>query len=110
MWGLIATPVVCLCLLIGVFAPSVVDTFLGYKLETLRAETARLEDERRSLELREAELLSPERLEKLAKSQHLSAPETGLVVRLSPEQLKGLMIGREVHIAGVGDVMLAERK
>ena len=42
------------------------NTLAGYKLESLRAEERRLLDERRTLELEEAELLSPERLEKLA--------------------------------------------
>ena len=56
--------------------------FAGYKLEALRAEERHLLDERRGLELQEAALLSPDRLEKLAKGQNLVTPAAGQVVHL----------------------------
>ena len=47
-----------------------------------RAEERRLVDERRSLELQEAQLLSPERLERYAKERDLAAPAPNQMVRL----------------------------
>jgi cell division protein FtsL len=81
-WSAIGVAAIVLVLLTGVLAPSVASTLAGYKLESLKAEERRLLDERRTLELREAELLSPERLEKLAERQNLVTPKTGQVVRL----------------------------
>ena len=81
-WGAIGAACVILALLTGVAAPSVTNTLAGYKLESLRSEQRRLLDERRTLELEEAELLSPERLEKLAKKQNLVTPQSGQVVHL----------------------------
>jgi hypothetical protein len=81
-WSAIGAAGIVLVLLTGVLAPSVASTLAGYKLESLKGEERRLLDERRTLELREAELLSPERLEKLAERQNLVTPKTGQVVRL----------------------------
>jgi|SRR5271157_2731391 len=81
-WSAIGAACLAVALLTGVLAPSVASTLAGYKLESLRAEERKLIDERRTLELQEAELLSPERLEKLAKDQHLVTPQSGQVVHL----------------------------
>jgi hypothetical protein len=54
----------------------------GYKLEALREEERKLLDERRELDLQEARLLSPERLERLAKGQNLVTPASGQVYHL----------------------------
>ena len=81
-WSAIGAAGIILALLTGVLAPSVAGTLAGYKLEALKAEERRLMDERRTLQLREAELLSPERLEKLAERQNLVTPRSGQVVRL----------------------------
>lgn len=81
-WSAIGAAAVILALLTGVAAPSVTNTLAGYKLESLRAEQRRLFDERRTLELEEAELLSPGRLEELARKQNLVTPQSGQVVHL----------------------------
>ncbi len=81
-WSAIGAACVALALLTSVLAPSVAGTLAGYKLESLRAEERRLLSERRVLQLQEAELLSPERLEKLARGQNLVTPVTGQVVHL----------------------------
>jgi hypothetical protein len=81
-WSAIGAACVVLALFTGVLAPSVANTFAGYRLESLRAEERRLLDERRALELQEAALLSPERLEKLAKGQNLVTPASGQVIHL----------------------------
>jgi hypothetical protein len=88
-WSAIGAAAIVLALLTGVLAPSVAGTLAGYKLESLRAEERRLLDERRTLELREAELLSPERLEKLAERQNLITPKSGQVVRLDGNKPSG---------------------
>jgi cell division protein FtsL len=81
-WSAIGAACVALALLTSVLAPSVASTVAGYQLESLRAEERRLVNERRVLQLEEAELLSPERLEKLAKGQNLVVPGIGQVVHL----------------------------
>jgi hypothetical protein len=82
-WSAIGAACVLLALLTGVLAPSVASTLAGYKLEALRVEERQLLDEKRTLELREAELQSPQRLEKLAQGQNLVTPSSGQVVRLN---------------------------
>jgi cell division protein FtsL len=84
-WSAIGAACVALVLLTSVFAPTVATTLAGYKLEALRAEERHLTDERRVLELQEAELLRPDRLEKLAKGQNLVTPANGQVVHLDPK-------------------------
>jgi hypothetical protein len=81
-WSAIGAACVILALVTGVAAPSVTNTLAGYKMESLRAEYQRLLDERRTLELQEAELLSPGRLEELARQQNLVTPQSGQVVHL----------------------------
>jgi len=88
-WSAIGVAGILLVLFTGVLAPSVASTLAGYKLEALKAEERQLLDERRTLELREAELLSPERLEKLAERQNLVTPKSGQVVRLDGNRPSG---------------------
>ena len=84
-WSAIGAACVALALLTCISAPSVYGTLAGYKLESLRAQEQQLLNTRRSLELSEAELLRPDRLEELAKSQNLVTPVSGQVVRLEPK-------------------------
>jgi hypothetical protein len=81
-WKMIGAACLMLAFLGGVLAPSVANTVAGYKLESLRVESQKLADERRALELTEAKLLSPERLDRLAKGQHLVTPSASQVVHL----------------------------
>lgn len=83
-WSAIGAACVALAVLVSLLAPSVAGTLAGYKLESLRAEEQRLLTQRRVLELREAELLRPDRLEKLAQGQHLVTPVSGQVIHLEP--------------------------
>ncbi len=85
-WSAIGVACVILAGFAGVLAPTVANTFAGYKLEALRLETRKLTDERRLLELQEAELLSPDRLERLAKSQNLVTPSSAQVVHLDSRE------------------------
>jgi hypothetical protein len=81
-WSAIGAAVLALALLSGVLAPSVANTLAGYKLEALKAEQRKLLDERQTLDLREAELLSPDRLEKLAERHNLVTPQSDQVFHL----------------------------
>ena len=81
-WSAIGMAFLVLALFTAVLAPGAANTLAGYKLEALRAEERRLVDQRRGLELREAELVSPGRLEALARGQNLVIPAAGQTVRL----------------------------
>ena len=81
-WTVIGVACLMLAFLGGVLAPSVANTVAGYKLESLRVEAQKLANERRTLELQEAQLLSPERLDRLAQGQHLISPTASQVVHL----------------------------
>ena len=82
-WSAIGAAGVVLVLLTGAFAPTVAATLAGYKLEALHSEELRLLDESRNLDLQEAELLSPERLDKLARLNNLVTPASGQVEQLN---------------------------
>jgi len=81
-WSVIGAACLAVMLLTAVGTVKVSTTMSGYKLEDLRAEERRLLDEGRALDLQEAELLSPERLEKLARGQNLVTPSSGQVFHL----------------------------
>ena len=81
-WRAIGAACVLGVLLTSAFAPTVATTIAGYKLEALRLEEHRLSEERRGLDLQEAELLSPARLDQLARQNNLVAPAPGQVSRL----------------------------
>jgi hypothetical protein len=81
-WNAIGAACVLGVLLTSSFAPSVATTIAGYKLEALRLEERRLREESRILDLQEAELLSPARLDQLARQNNLVAPSSGQVFHL----------------------------
>jgi hypothetical protein len=81
-WNAIGAACLAVISLGIVMAPKVTSTMEGYKLEALRAEEQKLLDERRAVDLQEAQLLSPERLERLAKGQNLVTPASNQVVHL----------------------------
>jgi hypothetical protein len=81
-WSAIGGACVLLAVLTSTFFPTVATTLAGYKLEALRVEERQLLAERRNLELLEAELLSPARLNQLAKDNNLVTPSSRQVVHL----------------------------
>jgi hypothetical protein len=81
-WSAIGAASVLAVLLTSTFAPSAATTISGYKLEALRIEERRLLDEHRGLDLQEAELLSPARLDRLARENNLVAPSSAQVFHL----------------------------
>jgi hypothetical protein len=81
-WSAIGAACVLLVLLTSAFFPTVATTLAGYKLEALRVEERHLLTEGRNLDLQEAELLSPARLDKLARENNLVTPLSAQVVHL----------------------------
>jgi hypothetical protein len=81
-WSAIGAACVLAVLLTSAFAPSVATTIAGYKLEALRIEERRLLEEDRTLDLQVAELVSPARLDQLARDNNLVAPSSGQVLHL----------------------------
>jgi cell division protein FtsL len=81
-WSVIGAACMVLVIVTSASAPYVASTLAGYKLEALRSEERRLFDEHRNLDLQEAELLSPERLDQIARDKNLVPPANGQVVHL----------------------------
>jgi cell division protein FtsL len=81
-WRVIASCVAVVVLLVAVFLPSLYTLVSGYKIESLRQERQRLELEAAALQLDETRLLSPSRLEELAKKQQFIDPAPQKVMYL----------------------------
>jgi len=81
-WSAIGVASLAVLILAGVLVPGAMSTISGYRLESLRAEERRLTDESRALDLQEAELLSPDRLDKLARDQNMVTPKADQVFHL----------------------------
>ena len=89
-WKLIGSVVGAAVLLIGVLLPSSYGLMAGYSIQSLRQEGQRLDADQASLELREAQLLSPARIEELAREQQFVDPAAG----------QGAVPGRRAGLAG----------
>jgi hypothetical protein len=81
-WRMIGYSFVLAMLIISLLLPTLYDLMAGYKMEALRHEKERLELNRASLELQEAKLVSPARLEELARMQSFVDPAPAAVVYL----------------------------
>ena len=81
-WKMIGSVAVAAMLLIGVLLPSAYGLLAGYQIQSLQQEAKRLSNEQASLELQEARLLSPARMEELARLQQFVDPEPQKVVYL----------------------------
>jgi len=81
-WRLIGSSFAFAVLVIGLLLPSLNQLMAGYRMEALRQERQRLELYRASLELAETKLLSPARLEELARMQRFVDPAPEAVVYL----------------------------
>ena len=81
-WRLIGSSFAFAVLLIGLLLPQLNRMMAGYRMEALRQERQRLELDRASLELAETKLLSPARLEELARVQRFVDPAPEAVVYL----------------------------
>jgi hypothetical protein len=81
-WKMIGSVGAAALLLIAVLLPSAYGLLAGYQIQSLREESKRLASEQASLELQEAKLVSPERMEQLARMQQFIDPEPQKVVYL----------------------------
>jgi hypothetical protein len=81
-WKLIAYSATAAVMLICVLLPSAYGLLAGYQVESLKQDQARLTALRNELELEEARLLSPARLEELARAQLFDDPPPNTVVHL----------------------------
>lgn len=85
-WRMIGGACLGALLLIGLLLPSAWSLLAGYQMQNLRQEQERLRNELAVLELQEARLLSPERLEELARIQQFIDPEPGKMIFLGPKE------------------------
>jgi cytochrome c-type biogenesis protein CcmH/NrfG len=81
-WRMIGSVVAAVVLLVGVLLPGAYSLLAGYQIQALQQEAQRLATERASLELQEAHLISPERMEQLAKELQFVDPPAQKVVYL----------------------------
>ena len=81
-WKMIGSVGVAAMLLVGVLLPSAYGLLAGYQLQSLKDEARRLASQEASLEMQEAQLLSPARMEELARMQQFIDPEAQKVVYL----------------------------
>ena len=81
-WKAIGSVAAAVVLLICVLLPSAYGLLAGYQIQSLRQEGQRLATEQASLELEEARLLSPARMEELARMQQFIDPAPQKVVYL----------------------------
>ena len=81
-WRLIGSAGAAVVLLIFVLLPGAYGLLAGYQIQSLRQESERLKTEQASLELQEARLLSPARMEELARMQQFIDPPSQKVVYL----------------------------
>lgn len=83
-WSAIGAACALVAVVTTILMPGVANTMAGYKISELKAEEQRLLDERRVLDLEEARLVSPVRLQELARQRELGAPAPDQVVHLNP--------------------------
>jgi len=88
-WSAVGAAAVLLMLGLSIIAPHVGSVLAGYKLEALKQERQALLDQRRELDVREASLLSPERLNDLAKARNLTSPAADQVIHLDTQAREG---------------------
>lgn len=81
-WSAVGAAGVLLMLGASIIAPHVGSVLEGYKLESLKQERQSLLDQKRELDVKEAGLLSPERLNGLAKLRSLTSPASDQVIHL----------------------------
>src|SRR5450631_2601153 len=91
-WKMIGSVGAAALLLIGVLLPSAYGLLAGYQIQSLKSEAQRLAGEQASLELQEAKMLSPARMEELARQQRFIDPEPQKVVYLDSKDGSSLAL------------------
>ncbi len=88
-WSAVGAGALLLMLGVSIVAPHVALVRAGYQLEAAKVERQTLLDQRRELEVREAGLLSPGRLNTIAKERNLTSPMSSQVVHLDGQNAPG---------------------
>jgi hypothetical protein len=94
-WKMIGSVGAAALLLIGVLLPSAYGLLAGYQIQSLKSEAQRLASEQASLELQEAKLVSPARMEELARQQQFIDPEPEKVVYLDSKDGSSLALNQK---------------
>ena len=94
-WKMIGSVGAAALLLIGVLLPSAYRLLAGYQIQSQRSEAQRLAGEQASLELQEAKLVSPARMEQLARQQQFIDPEPEKVVYLDSKDGSSLALNQK---------------
>ena len=84
-WRWIAATCAGTVVLTALLWPSAYDRLAGYQIESLKLDQQKLLAQRSALEVQEAQLLSPERLEELARTQQFVDPGPEQIVFLQPK-------------------------
>jgi hypothetical protein len=82
---LILSGCMAVLLLVGILLPKAYGLIAGYQIQMLKQEQERLRADQSTLEVDEAKLLSPARLEELARTQSFVDPSAQKVVYLNPK-------------------------
>jgi hypothetical protein len=98
-WAAVGAAGVLLMIGASIIAPHVGSVLAGYKLESLKQERQTLLDQKRDLEVKEAALLSPERLNDLARIRSLGTPAANQVVHLETTAAEGSFARNQVPAA-----------
>ena len=92
-WKFLGGALASAAFLVGMLLPSAYGLMAGYQLHHLQAENQKLLNERATLELEEARLVSPERLQILAKDKFVE-PAQGQTIYLAPKNDSSLAMNR----------------
>ncbi len=84
-WNVIGVSSLAAVMLVALLLPNVLGTIAGYQIHALEQQHGRLVNEKATLELEEARLLSPQRLEELARMLQFVDPAPGQVTFLNPK-------------------------
>jgi hypothetical protein len=102
-WSAVGAAGLLLMLGASIIAPHVATVLAGYKLEALKAERQSLIDQKRELDVREAGLLSPGRLNDLAKAHNLTSPAPDQIIHLDNPSADGTFAKNQAPaVNGVG--------
>jgi hypothetical protein len=101
-WSAVGAAGILLMLGASIIAPHVASVLAGYKLEGLKAERRTLIDQKRELEVREAGLLSPERLNDLAKAHNLTSPAADQIIHLDNPSADGTFAKNQAPVPSGG--------
>jgi hypothetical protein len=83
----------------SIIFPHVGSVLEGYKIESLKQERQSLIDQNRALDVREAALLSPGRLNELARARNLTSPAANQIIHLDNPSMDGTFAKNESPVS-----------